>query len=539
MRISKVSLYSALLIFALFGPSEELRAVDPAPASSAPVQADCDPATDRKCAEIGSEYKAPPPPQAADGTVTQAGADKKGDKTADAKKPEQKKPQDNGQSFLRQYLPDNSFDQASESTAKVTGYKFKFKDCQQPNANPKLKEFCANASNMNQNSSETTQHIAKEQSVMADISRVSDVAAVAAVGGALGGEVFKDSSQASSLNSMAKIQKTASKAGYVSGATDLGLGAYAYLKQKKQLEEIQRQTNGVIANEDGSSISNSTTNRSYNNDMNRAIADTKKAAYNHMLSGAGKVVVGFVSAKLAERTERQKKALESLKSPSTAGTASPLLVPSTGSSAPVQNNQPGFYTSSGSSGMPGTSSGNTPGASGGIGASSGTSVGPTGKNALLAANAARSPASGGALGSSAGTGKNALADAMNDAKKKADGEEAAKKDDLLSKFEYSPGRGGGSRYTGGGDGGGGGGSDLGSVIASALGLGNNSANNPTGAGVDPSAFTGASAMPEDQGMAASNAGVSTDNKDLFSLVKAKHLEMLQQGRLLGAKEKLN
>lgn len=146
--------------------------------------------------------------------------------------------------------------------------------------------------------------IHSQQKVMSVVSKVSDAAALAAVGGVIYSEVgVKKGSQAETYESAAKIQRTAGKASYVTGATDLTLGAYAFVAQKRKLEEMQETLNGK-----GASSGNARLNQSLVN----AVEATKKAAYSHMMFGAGKMAAGYASMWLAKRSAEQAESMHSL-----------------------------------------------------------------------------------------------------------------------------------------------------------------------------------------------------------------------------------
>lgn len=198
--------------------------------------------------------------------------------------------------------------------------------------------------------------IAGQQKAMSAISKVSDVAAIASVGGVIYAEMgVKKNGQDETYDSAANIQRTAGKASYVTGATDLTLGAWAYVTQKRKLEAMQKNLNSNGAQ---------TNNGALNSSLANAVEATKKAAMSHMMWGAGKVAAGYGMMKLAERSEKQAENMRSiaelnelnamLAARNAAG--QPMLNPAQlnpPGSATVpyyQNNQPAFvFPSSGSS----------------------------------------------------------------------------------------------------------------------------------------------------------------------------------------------
>ncbi len=139
--------------------------------------------------------------------------------------------------------------------------------------------------------------IQKQQKVMSVVSKVSDAAAITAVGGVIYSELgMKKQDQADTYESAAKIQRMAGQASYVTGAADLTLGAYAFVAQKRKLEEMQKTLNGKGA---------STDNAQLNSSLANAVEATKKAAYSHMMYGAGKMAAGYASMHLAKRSAQQ------------------------------------------------------------------------------------------------------------------------------------------------------------------------------------------------------------------------------------------
>lgn len=161
---------------------------------------------------------------------------------------------------------------------------------------------CKNREAASRGFAKDAKSIQSQQKVMSVVSKVSDVAALASVGGVIYAELgVKKQNQANTYESAANIQRMAGKASYVTGATDLTLGAYAFVAQKRKLENMQKTLNGKGASTDNGNLNSSLTN---------AVEATKKAAYAHMMYGAGKMAAGYASMWLAKRTE---KAAENMK----------------------------------------------------------------------------------------------------------------------------------------------------------------------------------------------------------------------------------
>jgi hypothetical protein len=217
---------------------------------------------------------------------------------------------------LDRKLWDGSFDHASDQAKNVAdqlrqGVTFKCEDHgrvdaagNQKKPNWRLYQECKAREEAAQKYAGQARSIQKQQRVMSVVSKVSDAAALTAVGGVIYGELIeKKNDQANTYESAANIQKMAGQASYVTGATDLTLGAYAYVAHKRKLEEMQKNLNG------GGAVSGNTT---LNNSLTGAIEASKKAAYNHMLYGAGKLAVGYASMWAAKRSQEQADNMNSL-----------------------------------------------------------------------------------------------------------------------------------------------------------------------------------------------------------------------------------
>jgi|GEM_PF-7118420 len=250
-----------------------------------------------------------------------------------------------------------------------------------------------------------------QQKVMSVVSKVSDVAALAAVGGVIYGELgVKKPNQASTYESAAKIQRMAGQASYVTGATDLTLGAYAFVAQKRKLEEMQKTLNGKGA---------STDNGQLNSSLANAVEATKKAAYSHMMYGAGKMAAGYASMWLAKRTEKAAESMNTIQElreqieieKIRAASGTPVtIMPAwpAGASPPApyyQNNNPVFTmpSSTSNSGLAPLPVSPTPIASGGA------SIAMPGRNTASTPASAKGPSGGGGGGTSAGDSSGASA----------------------------------------------------------------------------------------------------------------------------------
>lgn len=224
--------------------------------------------------------------------------------------------------------------------------------------NPAALQECEARAAAAQGYGKTASGIAKQQRVMSVISKTSDVAALASVGGVIYAEMgVKKNGQDDTYDSAAKIQRMAGTASYVTGATDLTLGAWAYVAQKRKLEEMQKNLNG-----DGAQTSNA----ALNSNLANAVEATKKAAMSHLMWGAGKVAAGYGMMKLAERTEKQAERMRSIQeiqdlqallaARNAAGqpvlNAAQLAPPGSATVPYYQNNQPAFaFPTTGSSGL--------------------------------------------------------------------------------------------------------------------------------------------------------------------------------------------
>jgi len=452
---------------------------------------------------------------------------------------EQPAQQDNEPAFHRK-LWDGSFDQAVDQTGSVAnqleaGLEF---DCKDPREEKKAgspQEHRENWANFrdckareraSRDFGKQARSIQTQQKVMSVVSKVSDAAAITAVGGVIYSELgTKKNNQADTYESAANIQRMAGNASYITGATDLSLGAYAYIAQKRKLESMQKTLNGGGATTDNAQL---------NNSLLSAVEATKKAAYAHMMYGAGKMAVGYASMWAAKRSQEQAENMNSLtelsmlnemlaaKQQSTTAptvTAAPL---SSGAVPYYTNNQPTFTlpadgasNSYGLSANPNVVSYATP--------SSGASLAIPGLRnpAAIGASPSVSGSSGGG-GSSTGesSGPGAPPEAPEEAK-------ANNQKEALGSFEASLS--GGMRSFAGG-GGPSSATDEAPNLASLMNMGQNS--KPAATGLSPTQMYSEALEGTEGTEQGSMAGVNGKSESsLFTITKEKLNKMFQVGNV--------
>lgn len=435
-----------------------------------------------------------------------------------AKQPNKPK-DDDAPSALR--LWDGSFDRAADATREVEKHKdIKVSDESCPSqpadlnlgwTEPEIQKYraCEKAKKALKVMSAEAGSIRKEQRVMANVSRVSDVVAVGSVTATLGSQLFmKDETQGASLNKVANIQEVAGYASYATGATDFSLGAYAYLSQKKRLEDVKKNL--------GSSISS---NPQIQADLENSIEKTKSAAYSHMLYGAGKAAVGFVSMKMAKSNREQAEKLKSLPAPvpvamlpDNLGGGPAFSYPSNGASFTVADG-----SNSGSSLLT-----NTAPVSSGASSGTGSSVLPEGKR-NLASNEK------GGLSDAAKPAGSSPAKAPDGGAASASAEEDAPKDatkEALGGFEVALGGGGAPRYSGSTKSAT---TEENSILGVFGMLTKNGDESPksVATGINPNQLYEDATAEQGEGSSQKNGSEAS----LFDLIKAKHLKMLGAGRL--------
>lgn len=437
----------------------------------------------------------------------------------------QKLPEDNPS--LR--LWDGTFDAAADATRKVEEHNnivVDAKNCPTQPANKiaftedelKKRKACEDLQKVANKMSAEAGSVRKEQRAFAHVSRASDVVAAGAVAAVAGSELLmKDESQGSSLKKVAKIQEVAGYASYATGATDFGLGAYAYLSQKKKLENIKSSLGPAI-----------TTNPQIQTDLENSIEKTKKAAYSHMLFGAGKAAVGFVSMKLAKSNRKEADKLKSI-SPASDATAA-VVYDAGAASATYPTNQVAVSMIDPSTGaaVVSTTGINTGSTRGLIGSSSGASTmgssrSPASTNGKNNSNISRD----GGKSVSAVIAVNTAAPGTTQSK--SDSESIDANADTLSGFEVSlTGSGGGrsaSSYRGSS------GSDEGNPILdlfSQLNKGEDKGVPNSASKINPNELYKDALQGHSEPATAEDENIS-----LFDRIKAIHFRALDSGRVLG------
>lgn len=436
-------------------------------------------------------------------------------------------------SFLRRNTWNSSFDRAGDATRDA---EVELKKGIKINCNPEqfkkdgvtdavVQQQVATCEQKNaeaQNFGVEAGKIRSMQRVFADVSRVSDIAAVGSIGAVGYAElVKKNQSQSESLMGAARIQETAGVVSYTTGAADFSMGAYAYMAQKKKLEKMKETLSGVSGN-----IQMNAQDVAAVKKLAAAAEETKKAAYSHMMYGAGKAAVGYASMWMAKRNRELAASLSSLDMSMYPPPAPPSAIsqnkPAGDGGVPYYpNNNVQFILpteTDGASVAP--SSPSAPVVAGG-----GASVMPTDFRSLASTgggkggvSSAGSPGSGGAGagGGSAPAGEGEVA-------------ATAGKEAINQGFEISLSGGSGSRYGGGGekskdDAGAGdllGGLLGGSPDSKATGLNPNQLYHDATNDLDGTEETG------------SMAGVGSKDRSLFDSVRLKYHKMSEVGRLQG------
>jgi hypothetical protein len=441
-------------------------------------------------------------------------------------------------SFVRRHTWVGSFDRAGDATRDAelelknnVSIKCDPEQFKTDNASPEVVQqrmaTCKQKQAAAQNFGEEAAKIRSMQRIFSTTSKVSDVAAVGAIGAVGYAElVKKNQSQSETLKSAANIQETAGIVSYTTGAADFSMGAYAYMAQKKKLEKMKETLSGVsggiqMNSEDAAVIKK----------LANAANETKKAAYSHMMYGAGKAAAGYASMWMAKRNREQAKSLSSLEDMQygpqpTVSSAAPKFSNSGGVPYYPNNNPQFFIPSDGESNTSLAPTSSSAGSFGGGGAS-------------VMATDFRSPASNGAgkaggVSVSGGSGGGAASGGAPVANPANGAEEAAANDAnkaVTQGFEISLSGGNSSRYGGGGEKSSGGdsvdasqalgGGLAGSVDSRATGLNPNSLYKDALEGLDGSEEAG------------SMAGVNGKDQSLFDTVKTKYFKMMEVGNLQG------
>jgi hypothetical protein len=439
-------------------------------------------------------------------------------------------------SFVRRNTWQGSFDRAGDATRQAelelkNNFSIKCDPAQfsTDKAPPEVVQervaACQQKQAAAQNFGEEAGKIRSMQRTFSTTSKVSDIAAVGAIGAVGYAElVKKDQSQADTLKSAANIQETAGIVSYTTGAVDFSMGAYAYLAQKKKLEKMKETLSGVSGG-----IQMNSEEAAVIKKLATAAQETQKAAYSHMMYGAGKAAVGYASMWMAKRNREQAKSLSSLEDveygPQPTVSSSPQFSNNGGVPYYPNNNPQFFISSDGES----TNSLAPTASSAGSFAGGGASVMPNESRNPASAGSGKSGGVSSAGGGSAGGGAPVVGAAGGGAAEESASNEANKA--ATQGFEVSLSGGNSSRYGGGGEKSSGGDSAdssqaLGGAIAGggdsrATGLNPNSIYRDALEGLDGSEEAG------------SMAGVNGKDRSLFDAVKMKYYKMMEVGRLQG------
>lgn len=202
-----------------------------------------------------------------------------------------------------------SFDTASDAAGAAARQlkDLEFECDKYEGKNEKLFAECERRKQASANFASQARSIQSQQKAMSMFSKASDLAAVGAVGGVIYGEMgVKTGNQANTYESAANIERIAGQASYATGAADLTMGAYAYVAQKNKLEQMKATLadtkNGVKSNVDSSTISA----------LANAAEAAKKAAYSHMMWGAGKLAAGYGMMYVAKQSQAQADRMNSI-----------------------------------------------------------------------------------------------------------------------------------------------------------------------------------------------------------------------------------
>lgn len=428
-------------------------------------------------------------------------------------KPVSSPEKDGEDSFLKKHLWRNSFDDAADANKKAA------KSCGHG-------ELCEGAS-------KTAGKVSKEQETMADVSRVSDAVGMAAVGATALNELRKKSDQQKSLESVAKVHKAAGAANIAAGATDLGLAGYAWLSQKKRLE-----TERDSVNEQLKKISTAAANdprfkdqkyrdafvaeltarkNGIEKELNAAIDKTTTASVQHAKWGAGKLASGLAAAKFAKSATKQADDMKSLRQATQVQAYTGNLY-GVGIPPAYQNNNPQVQ-------LTGTAStntiGNSPVGGNSLPGTGSSSLSSQGLNALqqTASRKGGSAISGGGPGGTGPSSNNSGGASRSPASLHVEVTKGG-----LSENSSSWGSGSGTPFHGGSGGESSSPGPFGDIMQTILGQQEKAEGQRTPATIND-ALVGESTMVE--------AGVvsADSNKTLFDLVKTKHIQMVNRGRL--------
>ncbi|MGZ6286817.1 MAG: hypothetical protein ACXWQO_01410 [Bdellovibrionota bacterium] len=450
---------------------------------------------------------------------------------------------DDSKSFLREWTFENSFDKAgddSQNLEKAMSGKIDY-NCDQYlstfesggtkyNPSPELAQECRRRQQAANKFKSDVAGIKKEQRIFAEVSRVSDVAAVASIGAMAYAEIGqKKNNQASTYAAAASLQEKAAMASYATGAADMSMAAWAYAQQKRKLEGMKEILSGK-----NSGVSGSSGNSNLDSKLNKAIESTKQASINHAMYGAGKLAAGYAGMKLAKRSRDQAAAMESLDAtnyylshmPVPGAVAAVAPGSNGGTSGTFAPNHPTFSVATPDEAKSTAASG---GGSGAISSGSSSAFqSPEMKN--LSPKSAVSSADGGGL-TAVGTGGPAeAAKEAKDAEEKATQAEVAKT--AFGFGEFSRG-GGGAAFSAGGKEAAAGDGEAAAVLGVAPGA-NSAPSRNIASAINPNQMMEEASSGIDGNEQGSMVGVSGNrNTSLFDTVKLKHTKALQLGNIQG------
>ncbi len=427
-------------------------------------------------------------------------------------KPVSSSEKDGEDSFLKKHLWRNSFDDAADANKKAA------KSCGHG-------ELCEGAS-------KTAGKVSKEQETMADVSRVSDAVGMAAVGATALNELRKKQDQQKSLESVAKVHKAAGAANLAAGATDLGLAGYAWLSQKKRLEEeaksIEAKLNSISspealtkqfgnnqAKKEAFIAGLKTRKDAIEKELNAAIDKTTTASIQHAKWGAGKLASGLAATKFAKSATKQADDMKSL-SQATKVQAYTGNMYGVGIPPAYQNNNPQVQLTGAAST---NTIGNSPVGGNSLPGTGSSSLSSQGLNALqqTANRKGGSAISGGGPGGTGPSSSNLGGASRSPASLHVEVSKGGP-----SESSSSWGSGSGTPFHGGGESASPG--PFGDIMQTILGQQEKTENQRAPAAIND-AVVGEATMVE--------AGVvsADSNKTLFDLVKTKHIQMVNRGRL--------
>lgn len=471
-------------------------------------------------------------------------------KSPDAQKREQEASTDS--TPLDRKLWSGSFDRASDASAEAAKRldNLDYGDCERyleikpdlPNGDQESYWACMHHSQIAPHLAAQAKSIQKQQRVMSLISKASDVAAVGAVGATIYGELGrKKNGQSDTYDSAANIEKKAGMVSYATGAADFSMGAYAYVAQKNRLEHMKQELSASGVSSRAESNANAA--------LLNAVEAAKKAAYSHMLWGAGKVAAGYGMMYLAKKSQQQAENLESLDEQkflqqmalqqraaagqlpgATAPTPTPVgsgVVPYYQNNNPVITIPNSGTSTTGLAPLPKSVSYNVAGGGSASGSGSSAPLNPNAaRNLASALSAGKADAPAASAGGGTGGGSGASAEGEEASKEK---NEKAAKEALGSTFEGQLTGGGGLHPFSGGAGGGGAKDEVPNLAAL---MGGGDGTKLAGTGLSPTQIFQAAQEGTDGTEQGSMVGVSGKSEtSLFDITKAKLTKMFQVGNV--------